>query len=266
MILQADTICSQAVKFPKALCLFSGKLGNSCYPFSHTLQQINKFELHIGFTCDGKADVLTDIKVFPFVWCSLSKQMVGSYQVSAVKSIGWRNHSLVTKIQIFKKEKLPGLKIFLVWYLRMKQTMENWQLPDLLMWSAILQAWAAAAAKLAPSKALLMVLNVAYQVGFKTWYTLLCSSKKETVTKKGNYVKKLGSLNIALFLYQTYIIQFSLNSKYNNIPNLMDNLPETINFFLFNACRSILAQGCVLSDSAFAWSKSRGGFPLGTSF
>lgn len=120
MILWADTICSQAVKFPKALGLFSGKLGNSCYPFSHTLQQINKFELHICFTCDGKPDALTDIKVFPFVWCSLGKQMVGSYQVSVVKSISWRNHSLVTKTQFLEKEKLPGLNIFLVWYLRMK--------------------------------------------------------------------------------------------------------------------------------------------------
>lgn len=53
--------------------------------------------------------------------------------------------------------------------------------------------------------------------------------------RKGNYEKKLGSLNIALFLYPTHVAQFTLNSKHNNIPNLMDNLPETITFFLFAA-------------------------------
>lgn len=44
----------------------------------------------------------------------------------------------------------------------------------------------------------------------------------------------------------------------------MDNLPETINFFLFVACRSVLAQECVLSDSDFAGSKFTEGFLLGT--
>lgn len=149
-----------------------------------------------------KADVLIDIKIFPFVWVSLSKQMVGSYQVSALKRVSWRNHNLATKPQFFKKEKLPRLNTFLAWYLRMKQVTENWQLPDLLMWSVILQVWAAAAAKQAPSKAELhMLLNVSYQVGFRSWCTLLCSSKKEITWR-----------NVTLLILHFSFIQLTLFS------------------------------------------------------
>lgn len=58
-----------------------------------------------------------------------------------------------------------------------------------------------------------------------------------------------GSLTFCFTFTQLALFQFTLNCKHNNIPDLKENLPETVSFCLFAACKSALAQGFVLSES-----------------
>ena len=248
--------------------LFSRKLGNSCYPFSHTLQWINRFKLLIGFTFWCEADILTDIKVFPLVWCSLSKQMVGCYCVSAipstVKNFSWSNHSLVTKNKFLKKEKWPALNIFLAWYLRMKQVMDSWQLPGLLMWTLYTQSGPQQQlGKHHPRQCWTGWRRLPVRQGSKLGTHYFAAPKRKVCP-----ARQVGSPTFCFSSIQLSLFQFSSNSTHNNIPNLKENLPETINFRLFAACKSALAQGCVLSQSQpwLAQSKFAEGFLSGSFF